>query len=170
MYGYKGERIEALPHNLAERVDTYAVRFTMLDCDIAKDIMEQLMQCTTLPSHSGFSQKKLSSPTHYPCDSARTFRVILFSIHNDEWKSFQCHHQTALRTTIKMEMVMPHSSWSRILTNMLLDCRMVVKEIKDGILEEMEMFGWWFEQDIDGENEDGNEKKLVMVNEEGWMS
>ncbi|GJV27820.1 retrovirus-related pol polyprotein from transposon TNT 1-94 [Tanacetum coccineum] len=25
-------------------------------------------------------------------------RVILFSIHNDEWKSFQCHHQTALRT------------------------------------------------------------------------
>ncbi|GJV47166.1 hypothetical protein Tco_1437378 [Tanacetum coccineum] len=29
---------------------------------------------------------------------ARTFRVILFSIHNDEWKSFQCHHQTALRT------------------------------------------------------------------------
>ncbi|GJZ15470.1 hypothetical protein Tco_0551147 [Tanacetum coccineum] len=37
------------------------------------------------------------SPTHYPCDSARTFRVILFSIHNDEWKSFQCHHQTALR-------------------------------------------------------------------------
>ncbi|GKA73733.1 hypothetical protein Tco_0780035 [Tanacetum coccineum] len=31
-------------------------------------------------------------------DSARTFRVILFSIHNDEWKSFQCHHQTALRS------------------------------------------------------------------------
>ncbi|GKA22777.1 retrovirus-related pol polyprotein from transposon TNT 1-94 [Tanacetum coccineum] len=28
-----------------------------------------------------------------------TFRVILFSIHNDEWKSFQCHHQTALRRT-----------------------------------------------------------------------
>ncbi|GJS08951.1 hypothetical protein Tco_0365747 [Tanacetum coccineum] len=30
-----------------------------------------------------------------------TFRVILFSIHNDEWKSFQCHHQTALRGSIK---------------------------------------------------------------------
>ncbi|GKD71866.1 hypothetical protein Tco_1325956, partial [Tanacetum coccineum] len=47
---------------------------------------------------------------------------------------------------------------------------MVVKEIKDGLLEEIEVshfrkekFGWWFEQDIDGENEDGNEKKLVMV-------
>ncbi|GJW93880.1 hypothetical protein Tco_0173552 [Tanacetum coccineum] len=27
-------------------------------------------------------------------------KVILFSIHNDEWKSFQCHHQTALRSVI----------------------------------------------------------------------
>ncbi|GJX54363.1 hypothetical protein Tco_0282732, partial [Tanacetum coccineum] len=48
-----------------------------------------------LPEES--SQAVNKSPTHYPCDSARTFRVILFSIHNDEWKSFQCHHQTALR-------------------------------------------------------------------------
>ncbi|GJY35724.1 hypothetical protein Tco_0421102 [Tanacetum coccineum] len=77
--------------------------------------------------------------------------------------------------------------------------RMVVKEIEDGLLEEMEVshfgkevmifewmscasilltdifgflekFGWWFEQDIDGKSEDDNEKKLVMVNEEGWMS
>ncbi|GJR29214.1 hypothetical protein Tco_1105446 [Tanacetum coccineum] len=47
--------------------------------------------------------------------------------------------------------------------------RMVVKEIEDGLLEEIEKFGWWFEQDIDGESEDDNEKKLVMVNEEGWM-
>ncbi|GJS29600.1 hypothetical protein Tco_0490220 [Tanacetum coccineum] len=44
-----------------------------------------------------YSQAVDKIPTHYPCDSARTFRVILFSIHNDEWKSFQCHHQTALR-------------------------------------------------------------------------
>ncbi|GKA40879.1 hypothetical protein Tco_0733472 [Tanacetum coccineum] len=51
-----------------------------------------------------------------------------------------------------------------------LDCRMVVKEIEDGLLEEMEKFRWWFEQDIDGECEDDNEKKLVMVNEEGCMS
>ncbi|GJU82149.1 hypothetical protein Tco_1284514 [Tanacetum coccineum] len=51
-----------------------------------------------------------------------------------------------------------------------LDCRMVVKEIKDGLLEEMEKFGWWFEQYIDGENEDDKEKKLVMVNDEGWLS
>ncbi|GJZ89283.1 hypothetical protein Tco_0661065 [Tanacetum coccineum] len=44
------------------------------------------------------SQVVNKSPTHYPYDSARTFRVILFSIHNDEWKSFQCHHQTTLRS------------------------------------------------------------------------
>ncbi|GJT98442.1 hypothetical protein Tco_1093960 [Tanacetum coccineum] len=30
--------------------------------------------------------------------NAEDNRVILFSIHNDEWKSFQCHHQTALRS------------------------------------------------------------------------
>ncbi|GJW90219.1 hypothetical protein Tco_0167772 [Tanacetum coccineum] len=45
--------------------------------------------------------------------------------------------------------------------------RMVVKEIEDELLEEMEKFGWWFEQDIGGESEDDKEKKLVMVNEEG---
>nr|GEY91316.1 retrovirus-related Pol polyprotein from transposon TNT 1-94 [Tanacetum cinerariifolium] len=32
-----------------------------------------------------------------PVIIARTFRVILFSIHSDEWKSFQSQHQTALR-------------------------------------------------------------------------
>nr|GEU61003.1 hypothetical protein [Tanacetum cinerariifolium] len=31
-----------------------------------------------------------------------TFRVILFSIHSDEWKSFQSQHQTALRGTITL--------------------------------------------------------------------
>nr|GEV18956.1 pentatricopeptide repeat-containing protein At2g15690 [Tanacetum cinerariifolium] len=54
--------------------------------------------------------------------------------------------------------------------NWMVDCRMVVNEIEDGLLEEMEKFGWWFEQHIGGESEDDKEKKLVMVNEEGWMS
>nr|GEX38468.1 putative reverse transcriptase domain-containing protein [Tanacetum cinerariifolium] len=35
------------------------------------------------------------------------------------------------------------------------------------ILGFLEKFGWWFEQDIGGENEDDNDKRLVMVNEEG---
>nr|GEU65058.1 hypothetical protein [Tanacetum cinerariifolium] len=38
-----------------------------------------------------------------------------------------------------------------------LDCRMVVKEIEDGLLKEIE----WFEQDIGGESEDDKEKKWV---------
>nr|GEX58350.1 hypothetical protein [Tanacetum cinerariifolium] len=38
------------------------------------------------------------------------------------------------------------------------------------ILSFLEKFGWWFEQDIGGENEDDNDKKLVMVNEEERMS
>nr|GEY12151.1 hypothetical protein [Tanacetum cinerariifolium] len=45
------------------------------------------------------------------------------------------------------------------------DCRMVVKEIEDRLLEKMK-FGWSFKKDIDGESKDGIEKKLVMVNKE----
>ncbi|GKA15364.1 hypothetical protein Tco_0695111 [Tanacetum coccineum] len=51
-----------------------------------------------------------------------------------------------------------------------LDCMMVVKEIEDGLLEEMEKFGWWFEQDIGGVSEDDREKRLVMVSVLGWTS
>ncbi|GJS94397.1 hypothetical protein Tco_0801365 [Tanacetum coccineum] len=114
----KGCKERSPPHNLRQKPGQYiCCQNHKLIADIEDDIMDPVMQCTTLPSHSGFSQKKLvsfvteihttsidfltptvnKSPTHYPCDSARTFRVILFSIHNDEWKSFQCHHQTALR-------------------------------------------------------------------------
>nr|GEZ82682.1 retrovirus-related Pol polyprotein from transposon TNT 1-94 [Tanacetum cinerariifolium] len=32
---------------------------------------------------------------------SQTFRVMLFSIHSDEWKSFQSQHQTALRGEIR---------------------------------------------------------------------
>ncbi|GJY32413.1 hypothetical protein Tco_0415908 [Tanacetum coccineum] len=101
------------------------------------DIMDPVMQCTTLPSHSEslkrfmfhFSWRStrcyrlshseivdiekvaVRSSLRLPNNKcalievlriilvviARTFRVILFSIHNDEWKSFQSQHQTALR-------------------------------------------------------------------------
>nr|GEV88876.1 retrovirus-related Pol polyprotein from transposon TNT 1-94 [Tanacetum cinerariifolium] len=33
-------------------------------------------------------------------EKSQTFRVIPFSIHNDEWKSFQSQHQTALRKIV----------------------------------------------------------------------
>ncbi|GJS90381.1 hypothetical protein Tco_0773017 [Tanacetum coccineum] len=49
-----------------------------------------------------------------------------------------------------------------------LDTAMALMAYPDA--DHAEKFGWWFEQDINGESEDGNEKKLVMVNEEGWMS
>ncbi|GJT11509.1 hypothetical protein Tco_0858551 [Tanacetum coccineum] len=52
----------------------------------------------------------------------------------------------------------------------IMDYMMAVKEIEDGLLEEIEKFGWWFEQDIGGESEDDREKRLVTVSEEGWMS
>ncbi|GJW13597.1 gag-pol polyprotein [Tanacetum coccineum] len=43
------------------------------------------------------SQAVNKSLTPYPCDFARTFRVMLFSIHSDKWKSFQSQPQTDLR-------------------------------------------------------------------------
>ncbi|GJU33674.1 ribonuclease H-like domain-containing protein [Tanacetum coccineum] len=45
----------------------------------------------------GFKTKAIKvKPAAKSSHSGQT-KVILFSIHNDEWKSFQCHHQTALR-------------------------------------------------------------------------
>ncbi|GKD25186.1 hypothetical protein Tco_1231400 [Tanacetum coccineum] len=58
----KGSKERSPPHNLGRnRVNTYAVRITMLIADIEEDIMDPVMQCTTIPSHSGFSQQKLVS-------------------------------------------------------------------------------------------------------------
>nr|GEZ13466.1 hypothetical protein [Tanacetum cinerariifolium] len=37
------------------------------------------------------------------------------------------------------------------------DCMMVVKEIKNGLLEEVDKLKWWFEQDIDDEGEEDKE-------------
>nr|GFA48110.1 hypothetical protein [Tanacetum cinerariifolium] len=39
-----------------------------------------------------------------------TFRVILFSIHSDEWKSFQSQHQTALRISRRRYNLIPAES------------------------------------------------------------
>ncbi|GJS98251.1 putative reverse transcriptase domain-containing protein [Tanacetum coccineum] len=78
----------------------YADMFTKsLPEDRFQYLVRQIgMRCLTPAELEVLTKESINkSPTHYPCDSARTFRVILFSIHNDEWKSFQCHHQTALR-------------------------------------------------------------------------
>nr|GEU85731.1 retrovirus-related Pol polyprotein from transposon TNT 1-94 [Tanacetum cinerariifolium] len=49
---------------------------------------------------------------------ARTFRVILFSIHSDEWKSFQSQHQTALRIRRRRYNLIPAESKFK---NLVLD-------------------------------------------------
>ncbi|GJY86334.1 putative reverse transcriptase domain-containing protein [Tanacetum coccineum] len=56
------------------------------------------------------------SPTHYPCDFARTFRVILFSIHSDEWNSFHSQPQTALRLIPAESDSLPHAHAQTIKT------------------------------------------------------
>ncbi|GJV72981.1 retrovirus-related pol polyprotein from transposon TNT 1-94 [Tanacetum coccineum] len=84
---------------LPEERFQYLVRRIGMRCLTLAELegrMPTKIELTLEQSQQGVSNDVLS-PTHYPCDSARTFRVILFSIHNDEWKSFQCHHQTALR-------------------------------------------------------------------------
>ncbi|GJV82335.1 hypothetical protein Tco_1522233 [Tanacetum coccineum] len=54
-----------------------------------------------LVSRIGINPMIQPEPEDLPKDNPKleiaVLRVILFSIHNDEWKSFQCHHQTALR-------------------------------------------------------------------------
>ncbi|GJS10732.1 retrovirus-related pol polyprotein from transposon TNT 1-94 [Tanacetum coccineum] len=85
---------------LPEERFQYLVRQIGMRCLTPAELegrMPTKIELTLEQSQQGVSNDVLS-PTHYPCDSARTFRVILFSIHNDEWKSFQCHHQTALRS------------------------------------------------------------------------
>ncbi|GKC28822.1 hypothetical protein Tco_1036116 [Tanacetum coccineum] len=49
--------------------------------------------------------------------------------------------------------------------DLLRDCMMVVKEIVNRLLEEVEKLEWWFEQDIDDEEEEYKEAWQSMV----WM-
>ncbi|GJT53529.1 reverse transcriptase domain-containing protein [Tanacetum coccineum] len=50
------------PHNLRQKPSQYiCCQNHMLIADIEDDIMDPVMQCTTLPSHSSFSQQKLVS-------------------------------------------------------------------------------------------------------------
>ncbi|GJU00661.1 hypothetical protein Tco_1110999 [Tanacetum coccineum] len=58
----KGSKERSPPHNLGRnRVNTYAVRITMLIADIEDDIMDPVMQCTTLSQPFKFLSKELVS-------------------------------------------------------------------------------------------------------------
>ncbi|GJU72033.1 hypothetical protein Tco_1263438 [Tanacetum coccineum] len=61
----------------------------------------QVMWMRTQLQDYGFNYNKIPLTEYQLADmftkALPEERVIFFSIHNDEWKSFQCHHQTALR-------------------------------------------------------------------------
>ncbi|GJV62639.1 hypothetical protein Tco_1473467 [Tanacetum coccineum] len=58
----KGSKEKSPPHNLRQKPGQYiCCQNHKLIADIENDIMDPVMQCTTLPSHSGFSQQKLVS-------------------------------------------------------------------------------------------------------------
>ncbi|GKA34675.1 retrovirus-related pol polyprotein from transposon TNT 1-94 [Tanacetum coccineum] len=58
----KGCKQRSPPHNLRQKPGQYiCCQNHKLIADIENDIMDPVMQCTTLPSHSGFSQQKLVS-------------------------------------------------------------------------------------------------------------
>ncbi|GJR52166.1 hypothetical protein Tco_1402687 [Tanacetum coccineum] len=75
MFGLKGEQKEALLLNLAEKPGLIHMLFRIL-----------LLIADSEDKHHGPVIWLTRSPTHYPCDSARTSRVILSSIYIDEWK------------------------------------------------------------------------------------
>ncbi|GJV82905.1 hypothetical protein Tco_1522803 [Tanacetum coccineum] len=58
----KGSKERSPPHNLRQKPGQYiCCQNHKLIADIENDIMDPVMHCTTLPSHSGFSQQKLVS-------------------------------------------------------------------------------------------------------------
>ncbi|GKG20488.1 hypothetical protein Tco_0380289, partial [Tanacetum coccineum] len=58
----KGSKERSPPHNLRQKPGQYiCCQMHKLIADIENDIMNPVMQCTTLLNHSGFSQQKLVS-------------------------------------------------------------------------------------------------------------
>ncbi|GJW57643.1 hypothetical protein Tco_0104374 [Tanacetum coccineum] len=49
-----------------------------------------------------------------------------------------------------------------VVVKVVHEYKMVVKEIEDGLVEEMEKLEWWFEQDIDEEERRIKKMKIVV--------
>ncbi|GJT89453.1 reverse transcriptase domain-containing protein [Tanacetum coccineum] len=86
-------------------------RIKVLRCDtkgvkVRMRIMQTKTELTLEQTPQGVTDEVLS-PTHYLRDLSKTYRVMLFSIHSDEWKSFQCQHHTALRSVLTEPVVNP---------------------------------------------------------------
>ncbi|GJY11551.1 retrovirus-related pol polyprotein from transposon TNT 1-94 [Tanacetum coccineum] len=74
-------------------------------------------------------------PEDLPKDNPKleiaVLRVILFSIHNDEWKSFQCHHQTALRLKRKKPSIQPRNKEENWVNTYAVRINQCVADIED---------------------------------------
>ncbi|GJR71295.1 hypothetical protein Tco_0083660 [Tanacetum coccineum] len=68
-----------------------------------------------------------------------------------------------VEATAAQEVQGKYTKWLLLLMlKLLLDCKMVVKEIVSRLLEEEEKLEWWFEQDIDKEEERFERDELVV--------
>nr|GEY41269.1 retrovirus-related Pol polyprotein from transposon TNT 1-94 [Tanacetum cinerariifolium] len=86
--------------------------------------MEAIMIFLAYAAHKSFTVFQMDMKSAFLHDSLKedvTFRVILFSIHGNEWKSFQSQHQIALRirrwrynlSPVESKLKTPHARSSR---------------------------------------------------------
>nr|GEW84624.1 hypothetical protein [Tanacetum cinerariifolium] len=98
---------ERFTSNERESIKSYYHHFLKLMNDLKRNKHFPEKIASNLKFESIFcilSRRITNWPTYSPklfqrIVSTITFRVILFSIHSDEWKYFQSQHQTALRGT-----------------------------------------------------------------------
>ncbi|GJZ76460.1 hypothetical protein Tco_0641132 [Tanacetum coccineum] len=124
----KGSKERSPPHNLRQKPGQYiCYQNHKMIAGIENDIMDPVMQCTTSHPSSGSltkldssfvteihtlsidislrdcSQAVIKSPTQYHCDICQNIQIQSETLYDQQvtkWKSFQCHHQTALRSVI----------------------------------------------------------------------
>nr|GEW68487.1 retrovirus-related Pol polyprotein from transposon TNT 1-94 [Tanacetum cinerariifolium] len=121
------------------------LRYDGDECD--KGIMHTNIKLTLKQSQQGVSSDVLNirvipkyhsengNPTSANIKQVlgRTFRVILFSIHSDEWKSFQSQHQTALRGTNTLSWKPCQRDSSKIEPNCSQDQTMALQPHSSGV-------------------------------------
>ncbi|GJS52537.1 putative reverse transcriptase domain-containing protein [Tanacetum coccineum] len=152
------DRVTKLERDLSEikQVDQYAQAISsipaIVDCYIDNKLGEAIHKA--IQSHNAECREELLSERKSFSQPKSTYEVDA---------SLSEYELTKILLD-KMEESKSHlrADYKRELYDALV--KMVVKEIEDVLLEEMEVshFG--------KENEDDNENKLVMLNEEGWMS
>ncbi|GJU50589.1 hypothetical protein Tco_1220144 [Tanacetum coccineum] len=72
-------------------------------------------------------------------------RLVKHSLEKFKFESIENNDKSLSESQLNHEMV------DRFIEVVVKDCKKVVKEIDDELVEEVEL-GWWFEQDIDVED------------------